>query len=559
MSGAYSYNPEAWPALVTVILTGILGWYGWQRRKYTIAKPFILLCLFSFLWAVGCLLEILAIEFSDKIFWIKFQGVWQLPEATTWLWFVLEFAGFNRWLTPRTLWLMFSPSLFFFLVIITNSNHHLLWKDFLMGDHVVQVFGIANWIVIGYACVLVLIIVAILIGLAIRSPQLRLAATAMLSGMVIAFGTYIWFNINTEIFGPGERILSTMGILSLSFSLALFQFHALDPVPLARSTVIEQMDDGMLVLDAQGRIVDLNESAARIFDNPPQNLLLSPVVDFLPGYPTLTVASSGVSPTEIRTRDGTSHYFNVGLTPLKDKRDNIVGRLLLFRDISAQKEAEDQLLDQQRLVATLQERERLARELHDGVAQVLGYMGIQAQTALKLLNEGNTEKVSPILRRLVEVAKDAHADIRESILNLRPNSVGEWSFVSALTQYLRNFENNYEIRTELILRETDKLSIKPLVGAQVLRVIQEALNNSRKHGDAKNIKVTIQTNRDGKIVIHVTDDGNGFDINMLNQQSGTHLGLAFMVERMRSIGGSMAIDSKSGSGTFVKLEVPVTA
>ena len=108
------------------------------------------------------------------------------------------------------------------------------------------------------------------------------------------------------------------------------------------------------------------------------------------------------------------------------------------------------------MVATLQERERLARELHDGVGQVLGYLSMQAQTARKRLHDGDAEKADSLLARLADVAQHAHVDVRESILALTAASSEGWSFLPTLEHYLRDFQEQYGVQTELSV--TDDVS-----------------------------------------------------------------------------------------------------
>ena len=104
----------------------------------------------------------------------------------------------------------------------------------------------------------------------------------------------------------------------------------------------------------------------------------------------------------------------LNLTTLRGRDGEVIGRLILMHDVTEQVRAQSRILEQQGVVATLKERERLARELHDGIGQTLGYVGVQTQTALKWLRDGKHEKAGCLLGRLVEVAKDAHADVRES-------------------------------------------------------------------------------------------------------------------------------------------------
>jgi signal transduction histidine kinase len=256
-------------------------------------------------------------------------------------------------------------------------------------------------------------------------------------------------------------------------------------------------------------------------------------------------------------KENSALQFRLNLTELRGRDGEVIGKLILLHDVTKQKRAQTRILEQQTIVATLKERERLARELHDGIGQILGYVGIQAQTALKWIKDGHNEKAESILGRLVEVAKDAHADVRQSILNLRSTSDREWSFITALKKYIEKFQSNYGIRTELSLcDEIEENTFDPLVEVQLLRVIQEALTNSRKHSGAHTLRVIMGLDGN-KACITITDDGHGFDTGQLEGSTGSHFGLIFMQERMEQIGGSLKIDSIPGGGTVLKLDVPI--
>jgi PAS domain S-box-containing protein len=560
MSWSYTYDPHLWPPLVTAALTATLGWYGWQRRNFSGAKPFIILCLFALLWSVGAIFETSATDFSAKVFWTKFQGIWQIPAATALPWSALELAGLRRWLTRRNFWLMAVPSVLTLLLILTNDYHHLITTEVRMTDHVVQVFGIANWILTAYAFLLVLSAVVVLLWLAIRSPRLRRPATIMLLGMVVSFGFYTLASIDESLFGPGERVLLILGPLSLSYALAFFRFRVLDPVPLARSAIIEQMDDGMLVLDVKGNIVDINPAAEKILGEARNRLQGRAAAGVLPLYSDQLIRpdKGGKMPPEISLGSGTTaRYYNLSLTGLRDRRGQTLGQLLVLHDTTEQKQVQAQMLERQQVMATLQERERLARELHDSTSQVLGYVNLQAQTIQKWLQSGNNEKAQALVSRLAEIAKDAHADVRESILGLKTGGSKEWAFLPVLKRYLNDFQSQYNIPIELSLpNNMQENTLSATVGIQVLRVIQEALTNARKHSSAHKVRVSFEEVGD-RALIRITDDGSGFDTTQQGRESGSHFGLTFMQERIAEIGGSIKIDSKPGLGTAVEIAVPV--
>ena len=231
--------------------------------------------------------------------------------------------------------------------------------------------------------------------------------------------------------------------------------------------------------------------------------------------------------------------------------------MLLLRDVSEQKRAQAQIVEQQRALAMLQEREHLARELHDGVGQVLGYVKMQAQAARDRLAQDQKAAADSQLAQLVTVAQDAHADVREYILGARSAVAGQPGFLPALREYMKRFSENYDLRAELI--EPPNWSddiLEATVAAQLLRVIQEALTNARKHARAHCVQVTIHF--DGQRAQgFVQDDGVGFDPSLLATTEGQKYGLGFMRERAEEVGGSVVIHSAPGRGTRVVVEVPV--
>ncbi len=560
MTWSYVCDTHVWPALVTIAGAIFLGSYAWRHRKMPGARFFAISCLLVFIWVAGSIGQASTIDIPGRIFWLKFQGVWQLPTLTCITCFVLDYAGFGRWLSRRNLILLAVPPLLFLLLAVTNDYHHLAWRGFLTDEFVVPVRGIANWVVVGYAYILALVNIVVLLRLAARSPQHRWPAAIILFAQIDAYTIYMLNAVKTGFLNPPEWIFLMFLLPFSMYALALFRFRVFDPVPLARSAVIEQMREGMLVLDLNGRVVDRNRAAEEMLRENAPNLRGQLLVEILPAsLSNLTQSDRTVvvqSEMSLGTGKAARHY-NLNLMPLTARRGEVVGQLLLLHDVTEQKLAQAKVVEQQRVVATLEERERLARELHDGIGQVLGYVGIQAQTASKWVQDGNTEKARSLLGRLAQVAKDAHADVRESILNLRAGSTPEWSFVPALKHYLDNFQANYGIRTELSLSDGTVVgTLSPEAEVQVLRVIQEALNNARKHSGAQAVRVVIDQDK-GQAHITITDDGRGFDVGQADTATGSHFGLVFMRERVEQIGGSLKIDSRPGAGTVVELYAPI--
>jgi PAS domain S-box-containing protein len=560
MPFSYSYTTDIWPALITFAIVAYLGSYGWLRRNISAARPFAIACLLCEFWIIGTILELLAVDFSTKIFWVKFQAIWQLPIAAVIACFILQYAGLGRWLTRRTYVLLFIVPLLSVVFIITNDLHHLIWTGFRMNGYVFSSPGRLYWVFNSYIYFLGLLNLAVLIWLAIYSPRHRLPVAIIVSCQIFGRIVYAMDKLQVGLIGPGESIFFTIGLMAVAYGVALLQFHAIDPVGAARKAALRQMREGVIVLDLQDRIVDANPMVTEMFGIPDYIIRNKHLADLLcvDVEDLKRLENPETAHTEITLeKENSDRHYRLNQTVLKGRRDEPIGRLILLHDITEQKRAQTRILEQQNKVTVLQERERLARELHDGIGQTLGYVGMQTQTALKWMHDGNPEKAGTLLERLVEVTNDAQADVRESILSLKTGKGRQWSFLPALKEYIVRFQVNYGIRTELLLSDgIDENTLDTETGAQLLRAIQEGLTNARKHSGACNLHVCME--RNGSMAqISITDDGHGFDASRLERGEDGHFGLVFMRERMAQIGGTLKIESIPDVGTALTLALPI--
>lgn len=560
MIGFYAYSPDVWPAIVTFALTIFLAQYSWRRRHIAGARAYAFACALSTLWVLGVILEILAVDVPVQVFWRRFQAVWMQPVGVGMSCFIIQFAGLGRWLTRRTCALLFLVPLLNAIAIVTNGYHHLVWAGFVMERQLVPLPGPLFWLLNGYILALGVLNLGILGWLAFRSPRHRWPVAIILFGQIVGRVGFVLGRFGTDGVGPGELVLFTVGLAGAAYAVAFLGFHFIDPVTAARTAVLRQMGEGMVVLDLEGRFVDVNPMGASILGIPETRLRDR----FVSEFPLLAAAISqypgatGTTRTEIVLgQPGPARYYDMQATPLKGRGGELIGQLLLLHDLTEQRRAQAGLLEQQEVVATLRERERIARELHDGIGQVLGYVAIQAQTALRWMRGGDGDRAGATLERLAEVAQDAHVDVRESIFCLKNDAGQEWSFLQNLGRYLQKFQANYGIRTEHSIADgIGEDTFEPAVGVQLLRVVQEALSNSRRHGGAGCVHIRIE-GTGGHARITVADDGRGFDAGQGDGGREGHFGLTFMRERMQQIGGAIRIDSTPGAGTILTLDVPI--
>lgn len=554
MFGAYQYTPVIWPSVFTIILLIVLVAYAWRRRTLPGVLWFVIYCLLGMLFLSAKVIEFLAVDFETKIFWFNLEYPWWLPGTTALTCFVLEYAWPGRWVTHRTLTLLSLVPLLAVVLLFTNDFHHLSFLAYEFNGDVVPLYGPAGWGFVIYNLGLRAISIITLAWLFIRSPEHRLPAVLIMIaetvvGIVLVLDPYIE---ESQFFYVPEKAIPVVAC-----AIALFGYRIFDPIPVARQTVIEQIQAGMLVLDLEGHVVSLNPAAERILDVPAKQITGKPVNELLPAYPEKFLADSGETELEFDIGEGPSlRYYRLRVWPLNDFRGLTVGRLLLLTDVTEQKRAQVQILEQQRSLAMLHEREQLARVLHDNLGQVFAFVNVQGQTIHRLLGRGDVSTADEYVRRLLEVAREADVDIRESIIGLR-GTISQDGLLPTLTQYLARYEKNYGIQTRIEGAEpfTDGV-FEPLVEVQLLRILQEALTNVRKHANAHYVRITFALD-DDRACVSVNDDGQGFDPDAPSVGMEEHVGLRVMRERAEEVGGSLSLKSISGQGTELVVRVPV--
>jgi len=225
----------------------------------------------------------------------------------------------------------------------------------------------------------------------------------------------------------------------------------------------------------------------------------------------------------------------------------------VLRRLQAEAVAREQ--DIQTMTAVMQERERLSRELHDGVAQLVADLLVRLDTIKDLVEANRPHEAEAELEHLHGVADEIYQDIGESITGLRSN-VMERGLVRALQDYLDQFEERHQIATSL--RNDDAADqLAPLAALQLFRLIQEALTNVRKHAAAHQATVTLTSNGPDQLTIVIADDGQGFIPGSQSNGKARPLGLTSMRERVEALGGTFHLTSQPALGTQVSATIPI--
>lgn len=266
----WQYTPYMLPLSVAATVSAALAVYAWHRRPAPGATPFTVLMLAVAEWALAYAFELGGLDLSTIVLGLKaeYLGIVTVPVA--WLALVLQYTGRGKWLTRRNLSLLTIIPVVTLLLAWTNESHGLIWRHIELksaGPVLAPVFsrGAWYWVNVGYGYSLLLLGVLLLIRMLVRSPALyrRQVSVLLVGAMMPWVGDMLWvFNLNPFTYlDPTPFAFTASGLV---VAWGLFRYRLLDVVPVAHETVIGSMSDGVIVLDAQNRIVDLNPAAERI-------------------------------------------------------------------------------------------------------------------------------------------------------------------------------------------------------------------------------------------------------------------------------------------------------
>jgi signal transduction histidine kinase len=209
-----------------------------------------------------------------------------------------------------------------------------------------------------------------------------------------------------------------------------------------------------------------------------------------------------------------------------------------------------QLYEQAQQAATLEERQRLARELHDSVTQALYGVTLYGEAAARLLSSGRADLAADHLRELRDTAHEALREMRLLIFELRPPLLEQEGLIVALQARLEAVEGRAGLKTAFNVE--GEVHLPPEIEQGLYRIGQEALNNALKHARARSVAVSLHQDQRA-VILEITDDGMGFDLATARESGG--LGLRGMKERAAQLGGQLTVKSEPGAGTSVRVEV----
>ena len=311
------------------------------------------------------------------------------------------------------------------------------------------------------------------------------------------------------------------------------------------ASLTEASADAILSLDKSGCITSWNRGAERMLGYPADRAVGAKLDLFLADTAALAARRQSLGTVEnydaeARTRDG--RLLNVNLTETTLERDGGSASLLIMRDVTARRERE---------AIVEEERARIARDLHDGVAQTLYFTALQADAGRQQL-EQDPQQVVETLRQIGTRIRHVIREVRRTIYALRPLDWPEGKFLGALRHFAAGFaeQMGWQLHCEIA---ADLPPIPSRLQPTIYRVVQESFNNIAKHTNAANVWLTLAPGQSRSLQLTIRDDGPGF----IQEQVGEGLGLGQMQVRVRRSGGTITFDGANGEGTVVRAHLPL--
>lgn len=544
----------------------LLVLYARQWRHNSETSYFTLLGLAGSWWAVTYGLELAATELSLKLFWARWQYLGIAGTPLAWLLLVLRYTNREAWLTRRAiLWLSAAPVLTV-LVAFSNDWHHWLWRGNSLtadGQFMVNSYGPWFWIytLVAYSYVVlgsIFLFRAIWRGLV---KMFQLQAAVLFTGIVVPWmGNFLYlFNLN-----PIPHLDLTpfaFAISNIFLFIGLYRFRLLDIVPVARSTVINSMEDGMIVLDRRRRILDLNQTAQVILNADTANLvgqsLPASISDQLPPLLPDAPPEPFVSELSLAQSEGV-HDYEARFSLVLDRNQKHRGYLLLLHDITERKRL-------QRLQADL--TSTMVHDLRTPLSAI--------STTLGWLDRVLADQLDDADREILQVARHSSDQLLllvTSILDISHMESGKMP-INCRHFLLKSVADSVLKRYAVIAREknltlTNEIADTPPVYADqdlIDRVLQNLVGNAIKftpYGGHIGIAVRTPAADPHLLTVAVHDDGPGISPELEHtvfqkfqtgntSGQGSGLGLAFCKLAIEAHGQRIWIESKPHQGATI--------
>ncbi len=561
-------NLETVVAAILLFLSAVaavsVGLFAW-RQRFVWSRWFGFACFAIAIWSVGYALELSVTTLVAKTIWAKFEYLGIVSVPVGWFLFAQNYGERPYWLSRKHVYILFVVPVLAWIMAVTNEWHYRFWEAVTLtvrGDFVIfdATYSWGWYLFSAYAYGL-LLWGSVVLFLALRNmaTTYRWQLYILLFALVLPWVANFLY-ITQLVPVPLDLAPFAFTISALVLAAGILRFRLFTLVPIARSTVVDNMEMAMLVLDADNRVVDMNPAAQQLFSIRAEVGLGQPVLTVLDQWGE--IVQTYLNLAEARTNislpiEGDVKHFALNMTPIM-RGKMLAGRLVMLQDVTLQKQTEDQIrqlnnhLEQRvlertaALEASLQEKEVLLREVHHRVKN-----NLQVISSLLSLQADFSDDVM-----LQQALRESQTRVRSmSLIHERLYRSGNLAHID-FSHYLEGLVNHLQSAYHALARQVKMEVVAESVLMDVETavplglVLNELISNAYKHafgnGCAGHIQITLRSVSSDCFVLRVADDGSGLPANFSPGQTNS-LGLTIVLALIKQIKGTLEWQNEEGA------------
>lgn len=558
-----------------VLSLGMIVYFWLQGKKTAVLYSFLLCQALICLWSLFHIFDFLSVTIEARWVFVVIEYFAICFIGAAWLLFSLYYA--NSWVIrfKKNLVWIFTPPLILYCFALTNTYHHLFFQQFTFEG---QKAGILFWVHTVFSYIYLVSGTAILMRCSTRQlgnarKQSLLFILAVLIPLVCN-AIYISNAIITKV----DITSVSFSISLLLFALATFRYRFLNIVPIALRKVVDHIKESVIVIDQFNRVLDFNKPFSDTFSSyvyVSRNDNINKFIKELRKHidkagecndllNTIEYGCGEITSGEIIVSEPVRTCFVIGIQQVLDRKQQVLGRVVTFNDISeyralmnelntknrALSEANEQLKEHMHTVeelAVANERNRFARDVHDTLGHTMALL--IAQLEVCSISYAKDPKVTEEkLADALETARGGLKELRRSIVGLMPEKLESNSLVNALKRLVHDFSMS-GMKIDFTV-DGPEPNLNVTYRDVIYRLCQEALTNSLRHGRAKNASIILRFQED-RAKVYIFDDGCG------SKNIIKGFGLSGMEDRINSLSGKLRYGSDGESGFNIHAEIPI--
>lgn len=593
----WPYTLFALALFIGTLISIFFAWLAWSRRREIGANMLLYFMGAMTVWSFSYGMELTFFSLEGKRFWHHMAYMGIPIVAPTWLGLnlLIKNPG-GRW-TKSLLPLLFVEPIIVITLSWTDAYHEILWHrlyltTWLDHPHLAIDRATGFWIHTIYAYALIIVGMVLYVRHLWRSPYLNFRQVAILFiGVIAPLAVNIATVSGVSLVGPLDLTPLALTTTGATAGWFIFRFRTLDILPLVWQTIFYSMDDGILVVDLQNRVIHANPRAQALLSATVDNLGNQKVTELLPGSEQAIASrlqhreadTIYPYPVEITLPGRPDLYLELTAANLCDSRNNLIGYLLVLRDITRRRQAEEALQHASRMEGIGLLAGGIAHDFNNILTGIIG----QNALALRFLSEDNpahshikksilsAERAADLTRQLLAYAGKGKFEIEL----LAINRVIEENSVLLETAIPKKVQLSLDLAPQLPLVKADRGQLQSIIMNLVLNAADAIEREAGEIRVSTRLITLSERNTSGfmwredlrpgeYVLMEVQDTGVGMDSETLKRifdpffttkPTGRGLGLSTLLGTIRSHGGSLKLESNLGAGSTFQIVFPASA